>query len=168
MPTKTAARTRAVWFGGIALVAFAATAIAAHGALLSGASRLSVSASPGVVEAKWNMPVDAWGTGRAFVCDEAACGAQVRLYARTKAGFCNCYQGVADDYEIDRIGDVDMHGDDFRPLADGETTTLGELAGRDRRYETLRHNEPSQNVLTIVVSEDCKAIVATLVSKQPT
>ena len=119
------------------------------------------------VETRWDMPVDPWGNGRAYVCDASACGTEVKLYARTKAGFCNCYLGVANDDEIDLIGDVDIHGEDFRPVAEGQVTSIGELQGRYRPFEATSHNAPPQNVMSIVVSEDCKAIVATLVSKKP-
>ena len=32
------------------------------------------------------------------------------LYVRAKIGFCNCTTGVADDAELERIGDLDLLG----------------------------------------------------------
>ena len=74
---------------------------------------------PTWTEIAWPFLFDAWGPGRAFRCPAAECGADLRVYARTKAGFCNCYRGVEDDDEIDRIGDVDLHGDRYVALAPG-------------------------------------------------
>lgn len=168
--SRVALRAGTTWVALIAgVIAFViATGINAQGALF-GVSRLPfmTSAAPRFSEIAWKMPVDQWGAGRAYACAAAECGTEIRLYARTKAGFCNCYQGVADDYEIDRIGDVDIHGQDFAPRADGFVTRLGNLAGRQRSFEAWSHNAPRQHVLSIVVAEDCKAVVATLVSREP-
>jgi len=38
-------------------------------------------------EVKWPSPLDQWGTGRAFVCRAADCGAEIDLYLRAKLGF---------------------------------------------------------------------------------
>jgi hypothetical protein len=47
-------------------------------------------------EVKWPFPIDQWGTGRAFACRAADCGAEAELYLRAKLGSCNCTTGVAD------------------------------------------------------------------------
>ena len=57
-------------------------------------------------EVKWPFPIDQWGTGRAFQCDAETCGTEIKLYLRPKLGFCNCATGVADDAELDRVGDL--------------------------------------------------------------
>lgn len=161
-------RLRHVGMIAAILVAATVTALAARGAIFGAAAVPPAAApAPRFTEIAWKMGVDQWGPGRAYACDAAACGTEVRLYARTKSGFCNCYQGVADDYEIDRIGDVDLHGEDFAPTVEGRVTTLGELAGRERDFVAWHHNAPRQHVLSIVVAEDCKAVVATLVSREP-
>src|SRR5215475_6875307 len=59
-------------------------------------------------EVKWPFPLDQWGTGRAFRCAPADCGADVDLYLRAKLGFCNCATGVSDDAELDRVGDLEL------------------------------------------------------------
>src|SRR5215831_8885475 len=61
-------------------------------------------------EDAWPFPIDQWGQGWAFQCKAADCGADVNLYLRPKIGFCNCQTGVADDAELDRVGDVDLFG----------------------------------------------------------
>jgi hypothetical protein len=59
-------------------------------------------ARPLWVETKWPFPMDQWGTGRAFACQAAECGGEVKLYLRAKLGSCNCATGVADDADLDR------------------------------------------------------------------
>jgi hypothetical protein len=44
-------------------------------------------------EVKWPFPIDQWGTGRAFACRAADCGAEAELYLRAKLGSCNCTTG---------------------------------------------------------------------------
>lgn len=117
-------------------------------------------------ETAWKMPLDNWGQGRMWRAT-AADGTELRLYARTKSGFCNCYGGVANDDEIDRIGDVDLHGDDFAPVAPGTVTTIGALAGRKRLFQTKGHWASGRFVLSLVAATDCKAVVATIVSGKP-
>jgi hypothetical protein len=114
-------------------------------------------------EAEWRMPLDNWGQGRAWHTTTAG-GTEVLLYARTKTGFCNCFNGVADDTEIDRIGDVDLHGEDFTATAPGEVTSIGDLSGRKRSFQTSNRWSGARHVLSIVAATDCKAVVATIVS----
>ncbi len=142
----------------LALAAVAATALAA---------RVSPPSGPTFHNADWSLPIDPWGPGQAFTCTATACGHEVRLFARTKVGFCNCYNGVADDTEIDRIGDVDLHGEDFTPTSPGTDTSLGPLSGRARRFTLSLPLGQTRQVLSIVVATDCKAVIATLVSDEP-
>jgi hypothetical protein len=138
------------------LAAVAATAFAA--------SMTGTAAKPVFRPVSWQLPIDPWGPGQAFQCSGGACGAEVRLYARTKTGFCNCFGGVADDDEIDRIGDVDLHGDDFAGTAPGRVTELGGMQGRARGFRASLNQGGTRQVVSIVVASDCKAVVATLVS----
>lgn len=130
---------------------------------------VAVAADVGPIwrEARWTPPIDNWGTGMAFVCDNAGCPGVVTMYARTKVGFCNCYTGVADDDEIDRIGDVDLHGETYTPDAPGKMTAIGDLKGRKRAFRIDKRFFGITHVLSIVVATDCKAVVATLVSSAP-
>jgi hypothetical protein len=41
----------------------------------------------------------------------------VNIYLRAKLGFCNCTTGVADDDDLDRMGDLYLIGDS--PLGAG-------------------------------------------------
>ena len=143
----------------VAAAIVAGTAVAAH---------LVTQPSPGHAqvawaESSWDMPLDNWGEGRAWRAT-APDGAQLRLFARTKSGFCNCFSGIANDDEIDRIGDVDLHGDDFSPVAPGVVTSLGSLAGRKQLFQTSGHWTAGRFVLSIVAATGCKAVVATIVS----
>lgn len=115
--------------------------------------------APPWVETEWTMPLDNWGQGRAW---RSAGG--VTLLARTKTGFCNCFAGIANDDEIDRIGDVDLHGDSFVPASAGTETTVGSLPGRKRLFQASTRFGGTRHVLSIVAARDCKAVVATLVS----
>ena len=115
-------------------------------------------------ETSWSLPLDNWGQGRVWH------GPKATLYARTKTGFCNCFNGIADDNEIDLIGDVDLHGDQFTPIAPGETISLtGSLtgmSGRKRAFQATAKWHGVKHVLSIVTAEDCKAVVVTIVSPQ--
>src|SRR5437899_3192065 len=55
--------------------------------------------NPVFTETQWPFALDQWGTGKAFVCLPADCGAKVAVYVRPKIGFCNCSTGVSDDPE---------------------------------------------------------------------
>jgi hypothetical protein len=120
------------------------------------------AARPAFAETQWPFLLDPWGPGRAYHC-AAACAGEVDLFVRAKSGFCNCYNGVADDDEIDRIGDVDLHSRDFLPLAPGHVTQVGDRAGRWRAFRVATAGGPRQ-VLSIVVASRCNALVATVVS----
>src|SRR6266705_2510990 len=69
-----------------------------------------VAARPAWNEVEWPFLMDQWGKGKAFQCKVADCGVEVNLYLRAKIGFCNCTTGVADDEELDRVGDVGLLG----------------------------------------------------------
>jgi hypothetical protein len=73
--------------------------------------------APPWVQEKWPFPIDQWGTGLAFGCAADRCGSEIHLYVRAKIGFCRCATGVSDDDEIDRVGDLELIGADYRPLA---------------------------------------------------
>ena len=117
-------------------------------------------------ESVWNLPLDNWGQGRVWQTSGAD-GTAVSLFARTKTGFCNCFNGIADDTEIDRIGDVDLHGDNFTPIAPGRVTAIGDLPGRERYFQASSRWSGNRHVVSIVAASDCKAVVATLVSDRP-
>jgi hypothetical protein len=125
----------------------------------------AASLRPAFITTRWPFLRDQWGDGRAYRCAAAACGSEVDVFVRPKSGFCNCYNGVADDDEIDRIGDVDLHSVNFVPLAPGEVTHVGAMAGRQRAFRLTVNGAPRQ-VRSIVVASKCNALVATVLSER--
>jgi hypothetical protein len=121
------------------------------------------SARPAFAETAWPFLRDQWGPGRAYRCPAAACAGQVDVFVRPKSGFCNCYSGVEDDDEIDRIGDVDLHSPSFVPLAPGRPADIGAMTGRRRTFR-VEAGGTRREVLAIVVASRCNALVATIVS----
>jgi hypothetical protein len=114
---------------------------------------------------KWPFAIDQWGTGLAFQCAAAKCGSETHLYLRAKIGFCRCATGVSDDDEIDRVGDLELIGTDYEPLAPGHAVTAGIMTGRARLFAVARPFQPSQNILTIALANKCDAIVATIMAE---
>lgn len=146
-------------------------ALAVAGALGLGAVALFVVRSPdnaGAVgirpvwsEVAWPFPMDQWGKGKAFQCGAADCGTEVNLYLRPKIGFCNCATGVADDEELDRVGDVSLIGNQFAPLASGRAIAVGPMNGRSRPYRVTPAFASGQWALALAFNERCDVIVAT-------
>ena len=89
---------------------------------------------PAWTEVAWPFPIDQWGKGKAFRCKAADCGAEVNVYLRAKLGFCNCTTGVADDDDLDRMGDLDLVGE-VSPLGAGRPVSIAWMKGRSRAYK---------------------------------
>lgn len=117
-------------------------------------------------EIAWPFPVDAWPAGRAFRCDSSKCGSDINLYVRPKIGFCDCYRGVADDDEIDRVGDVVMISERYVPTSPGIAVTINGMSGRARRFSILAPQQAAFDVFAIALARRCDSIVATAVSNQ--
>jgi hypothetical protein len=152
--------------GVIAFVAAISCAIPltafVHAHWPAAASAPIASASRSWSEESWPFPIDQWGTGRAFACSGTACGGELHLYLRAKIGFCRCATGVADDDEIDRVGDTVLFGSDYRPLSPGHAVNAGVLKGRARQFSVRRGLASSTPVLTIALANTCDAVVATV------
>jgi hypothetical protein len=116
-------------------------------------------------EEKWPFPIDQWGTGQAFDCAAERCDREVHLYLRAKVGFCRCATGVSDDDEIERVGDLELIGPDYKALASGHPVTAGTMTGRARLYAVARPLQPVLPVLTIALANKCDAIVATVTAE---
>jgi hypothetical protein len=116
-------------------------------------------------EVKWPFLLDQWGAGRAFRCGAEQCGSEVHVYLRAKIGFCRCATGVTDDDEIDRVGDVELVGDEYTPLASGRPITAGLLVGRARLFLVERPYQSHVSVLAVALANKCDAIVATIVAE---
>ena len=126
------------------------------------ASTSGITAQDSWSEESWPFPIDQWGSGRAFGCSSGACGSELHLYLRAKIGFCRCATGVADDDEIDRVGDTALLGSDYQPLLPGHEVKAGTLKGRARQFTVRRGFASSQPVLTIALANRCDAVVATV------
>jgi hypothetical protein len=115
-------------------------------------------------EVKWPFPLDQWGLGRAFRCAAADCGIKVDLYLRAKVGFCNCSTGVADDPELERVGDLEILSDRFVATKDGHAISVGWMKGRSRPYTVTMHYAPALSALSIAFNDKCDVAVATVVA----
>jgi hypothetical protein len=149
---------------GIAIVAAAlASALAAALAWPGLLQRAAATASgPAWTEVTWPFPIDQWGKGKAFRCKAADCGAEVDIYLRAKLGFCNCTTGVADDEDLDRMGDLDLVGE-VSPLGTGRPIRIAYMKGRIRAYTLKADNPPGKTVISVVFNERCDMIAATAV-----
>jgi|SRR5215831_4365525 len=120
------------------------------------------SGEPAWTESAWPFPIDQWGQGWAYRCKAADCGIDVNLYLRPKIGFCNCQTGVADDEELDRVGDLDLVGRERSALGPGRPITVHWMKGRSRGYTV---GAPSAKpVLSLAFNDRCDVIVATVVA----
>jgi hypothetical protein len=148
-----------------AAAAVVAAAIGCAAFLAAGPAADTARTSPRVpvwTEAVWPFPVDQWGGGWAFQCKAADCGTDVKLYLRPKIGFCNCQTGVADDEELDRVGDVDIIGSESSALGPGRPIAVHWMKGRSRGYKV---SAPSaRSVLSLAFNSRCDVTVATVVA----
>jgi hypothetical protein len=113
-------------------------------------------------ETAWPFLRDQWGKGRAWRCED--CGADARLYVRSKVGFCDCFNHVDDDDDVDRLTDFDLRGNDrVVPLGAGHKLMVGRYPARLRTFR-LEGRGSAMQVLAVVVAADCAARVAMLVS----
>ena len=114
-------------------------------------------------EVQWPFPLDQWGRGKAFQCKPANCGTEARLYLRAKIGFCDCKTGVADDADLDRMGDLDLLGAEVSPLGAGRPITIAWMKGRSRAYTLTARNPPGKTAISVAFNDRCDMMVATVV-----
>jgi hypothetical protein len=117
-------------------------------------------------EVSWPYPADEWGTGKAFRCEAANCGAEVNLFVRAKIGFCNCKTGVSDDDELDRLSDFRLMGEKLSVLGPGRQINVAWMKGRSRAYAISDPYRARSSALAIAFNDRCDAIVATAVVAQ--
>lgn len=122
----------------------------------------ATAAAPVWTEVAWPFPIDPWGRGKAFRCKAADCGTEVNVYLRAKIGFCNCTTGVADDEDLDRMGDLVLVGD-VSPLGAGRPISIAWMKGRSRAYTLKDRTAARQTVISVVFNERCDMIAATAV-----
>ena len=149
---------------GIAVVAASLGSVLAATFAWSGLPRRSAATAtvPEWTEVTWPFPIDQWGKGRAFYCKAANCGTEVNIYLRAKLGFCNCTTGVADDEDLDRMGDLALVGD-VSPLGTGRPISIAWMKGRSRAYTLNARNPRGKTVISVVFNERCDMISATAV-----
>ena len=140
------------------LLAFTLAIAAGAGAFMRDGGPAGAAPDPAWREVKWPFLLDQWGTGRAFQCPAAECGVALNLYVRPKIGFCNCATGVADDAELDRVGDVELVDAHFAPRGDGHPITVGRMNGRSRLYAA----QAGPAVLALAFNQQCDVVVATV------
>jgi hypothetical protein len=117
---------------------------------------------PAWSEVAWPFPLDQWGKGKAFRCKAADCGAEVNVYLRAKLGFCNCTTGVADDDDLDRMGDLYLVGE-VSPLGTGRPISVAWMKGRSRAYALNGRNPLGKTMISVAFNDRCDMVVATAV-----
>ena len=121
------------------------------------ATAASAEVRPVWMETKWPFGTDPWGKGKAFRCKADDCGGEVQLYVRAKLGFCNCATGVADDGDLEQMGDLALIGK-AAPIGAGREIVVGPMRGRSRYYRV----EGSRNAaLSIAFNQRCDMVAAT-------
>jgi hypothetical protein len=126
------------------------------------ASRAALSQK--FAEVKWPFPLDQWGDGQAFQCRPDDCGAEINVYLRAKVGFCSCTNGVSDDDELERVGDLEIFGGRYSALENGHTVAMGPLKGRARPFSVEVSFTRPFFVLALAVNNKCDAVVATVMT----
>jgi hypothetical protein len=115
-----------------------------------------VTADSAWSEAAWPFLRDAWPAGRAFRCDAAHCGEEVMVYARVKAGMCDCVAGIADDQDLERVSDAGLMAPRISAMGPGEERSLAGLKARMRIYRT----EGGSALAVLAGGRNCNAFVA--------
>ena len=137
--------------------------IATLGWLASGYKKEAVRSSGQSTwtEVAWPFAPDEWGKGKAFRCN---CGTEIiYLYIRAKLGFCNCETGIADDADLDRMGDLHLVGGQTSALGAGRPIAVGHILGRSRAYTLTARNPSGKTALSVVFNDRCDMVVATAV-----
>ncbi len=145
----------------IAAAVVLSAAVGGYAAFLADRPREPRSAAPVWTEVRWPFPLDQWGPGRAFQCKAADCGGEVNLFVRAKIGFCNCAIGVADDDDLDRVGDVGLIDGESSALGAGRPIGVHWMKGRSRGYVVGGRGAVAKSVLSIAFNDHCDVIVAT-------
>ena len=150
--------------GRVAIVTASLAGVVAAALAWSGLPRhaAATATAPVWTELAWPFPVDPFGKGKAFHCRAADCGTEVNVYLRAKIGFCNCATGVADDDDVDRMGDVVLVGS-ASPLGASRPVRIGSMDGRSRAYALNARNAPGRTAISVVFRERCDMIAATAV-----
>lgn len=114
------------------------------------------------IEVNWPFLMDQWGEGKAFECKAVDCGGELKLYIRSKIGFCSATTGVADDNELERLSDFDFMKGASVALGNGHEIRVGWMKGRLRAYTIASPNQPTASAISIAYNNDGDALVATV------
>jgi hypothetical protein len=150
-------RTRTFAFAVGVLVAAAGAALIARAHSVP-----AQTADHAFSEVTWPFLMDQWGLGRAFHCDAKDCGVAVDVFVRTKIGFCNCTSGVSDDDELERVADVELVGESYKPANAGHPIAVAWMQGRSRPYDVA--GRAAGTTLALAFNDRCDVIVATAVA----
>ena len=147
----------------------AASVLGAAAALLlylaPASTKPATAIHPVWIETKWPFPMDQWGEGKAFQCKAANCGAELKLYIRSKIGFCSSTTGVADDNELDRLSDFDFMNGATVALDKSHAINVAWMKGRLRIYATASAARARTTAISIAYNNDSDALVATVVAE---
>jgi hypothetical protein len=152
-------RTFAIAAGAV-LGFVAAIAVAA-----SLSSEVANESAAGVIhpvwtEANWPFPRDPWGKGKAYRCKAADCGSEVQVYVRAKLGFCNCVTGIADDTDLEKMGDLAIIGGEVEPLGVGGQIKVGSMHGRSRVYGVRGTQSRHEFAISLAFNQRCDMVAA--------
>ena len=149
----------------IVIAAFALGGLASAFALLAPKHPIDSSTPlhPAWHEVHWPFPMDQWGTGKAFRCDDTDCGTEVTVYLRAKIGFCNCKTGVTEDSDLDRLADFDLFGSALYAQAPGEPVKAAWMKGRSRPFAIRDAEGRDATMITVGLHDNCDALVASAV-----
>jgi len=150
--------------GRVAILAVSLGSMLAAMLAWSGLSQraAATATAPTWTEMAWPFPADPWGKGKAFRCRAADCGTEVNVYLRAKIGFCNCTTGIADDDDVDRMGDLALVGD-VSPLGTSRPIRIARMDGRSRAYSLNARNPLGKTAISVVFRDRCDMITATAV-----
>jgi hypothetical protein len=149
---------------GIAVAVLIAKDAVTVGIGLRAPERADTPARANFVEIKWPFPRDMWGDGRAFRCAATDCGVEVSLYLRPKIGFCNCDTGVADEAELDRVGDLELFSPKFVGLTPAGDIRVGWMRGLSRVYQVDIAYDRIRPIMAMAFNQNCDVMVATIVA----
>ena len=107
-------------------------------------------------EVAWPFLRDGWPQGRALRCDAAHCGEEILVYARVKAGMCDCVAGVADDEDLERVSDAALISPRLTPEGAGDELGFAGLKARLRLYRT----DGGAALAVLAGGRNCNALVA--------
>lgn len=148
--------------GRLAIIAASLGSVLAVVLAWSGLPQRAAATAPVWTETSWPFPNDPWGKGKAFRCQASDCGTEVNVYLRAKIGLCNCTTGVADDDDVDRMGDIVLVGE-ASPLGASHPVRIARMDGRSRAYTLTARNPPGKTAISVVFRERCDMIAATAV-----